>query len=234
MAARRPSLADQVSAQVRAWVLDGTLEPGRLYSVQQLADRLEVSRSPAREALLGLAESGLVEFQRNRGFRIRRPDVRDLAEIFALRLALEPAAARRATATATPDLVAELRRLLEEMTERAEAGDERSFAELDSELHGALLAASGNRRVLTLMAELRSLLRTRGPSTAGVSRSLADILAEHRPIVEAVAAGQPRRAEAAMRQHLVSTGRMLVAQTAADGGADEAWAVWDELVDEDS
>ena len=98
-----PSLADAVVEAVRAGITAGELVPDETYSVYQLADLLDVSRSPVREALLRLAEAGLVQINRNRGFQVVLPRARDIEEIIEIRLALEPAAARRAAEHATDD-----------------------------------------------------------------------------------------------------------------------------------
>ncbi|MGW0201118.1 GntR family transcriptional regulator [Nonomuraea sp. NPDC003201] len=90
------SLAEQVISEVRRAVHTGAMVPGRLYSVYQVAEQLNVSRSPVREAMLRLAEAGLVQVERNRGFRVVLPHPREIVEIFGVRLALELPAARRA------------------------------------------------------------------------------------------------------------------------------------------
>lgn len=98
------SLTDQVADAVRAAVRSGDLTPGRLYSAYQMADLLGVSRSPVREALLRLAEAGMVALERNRGFRIAVPGAREIAEVFHLRLLLEVPAVERVAASPPPGL----------------------------------------------------------------------------------------------------------------------------------
>src|SRR6478672_598431 len=105
----RLSLPDAVVDAVRAGITAGELVPDETYSVYQLADLLDVSRSPVREALVRLAEAGLVQINRNRGFRVVIPQARDIEEIIDIRLALEPAAARRAAEHATDDEHAAIR-----------------------------------------------------------------------------------------------------------------------------
>src|SRR5262245_57785709 len=114
------SLADQAVAAIRAAVRDGTLLPGQLYSAYQVAGYLGVSRSPVREALMRLAEAGMVTFERNRGFRIVVPGAADIAEVFQLRLLLEVPAARRAAARPPAGLATRLTAELDQM--RAAAG----------------------------------------------------------------------------------------------------------------
>ncbi|MFC6257995.1 GntR family transcriptional regulator, partial [Kocuria oceani] len=99
-ATTQSSLAVQVMAAVRRAVMAGQMEPGRLYSVQQLASVMNVSRSPVREGLLRLGEAGLIRFHRNRGFEIVEVSPTDVAQILAVRTALEVPAARRAAGLA--------------------------------------------------------------------------------------------------------------------------------------
>lgn len=228
---RNASLADQVAHSLRQAVRSGALQPGRLYSAYQMAETLGVSRSPVREALLRLAEAGMVEFERNRGFRIVLPKPRDIAELFHLRLLLEVPAARRVATDPKPPMVAELRAELVEMERAATEHDEPRFMRHDQNLHGAILSAAGNRRLVALIDNLRDMTRLLGASTVDRSRTLHDVCAEHVPIVDAIAAGEPDKAGAAMAQHVTNTGRLLVAQAVAEtGGEASADALWDEVV----
>src|SRR5579875_3485395 len=195
------SLAEQAAAQVRAWLYDGTIGRDTFHSVPEMAHRLGMSRSPVREGLLGLADAGLIEFVPKRGFRAVRPTGRDVAEIFVLRLSLEPAAAARAARGASAELVADLHRHLAAMREFA--ADDKAFATADERLHAAILDVAGNRRLTALIAGLRDTTRLIGAATAGRSRSTEQILAEHEPIVAAIESGDPGLADGEMRRHLL-------------------------------
>jgi len=213
------SLADQAVAAIRAAVRDGTLQAGQLYSAYQIAGYLGVSRSPVREALMRLAEAGMVSFERNRGFRIVVPGAADIAEVFQLRLLLEVPAARRAAARPPAGLAARLAAALDQMRAAAGRADERAFMQRDQLLHRLILEAAGNSRLAALVDNLRDATRTLGASTAGRSRGLADIAAEHVPVMEAISAGDPEAAAAAMARHITHTGRLLMVQAAAAKGA---------------
>src|SRR5947207_2087752 len=80
------SIREQVRDQVKAMVLSGELAPGELFSVNQLADRFQISRTPAREAALELVRDGLLTVERNRGFRVVAPSAQALDEIFEIRI----------------------------------------------------------------------------------------------------------------------------------------------------
>lgn len=215
------SLTEKVMDYVRDGVAQGTMVPGQWYSVYKLASELDISRSPVRDGLLRLEEAGLISFTRNRGFQIVPTNPADVAELFALRLGIEPPAAYRAARQRTPAQLAEAHRLVEAMTQAAGRGDERTFFAHDRALHHQILVMGGARRGVAIVDRIRDNTVLLGHSTAGRSRSLADILAEHQPIIEAIERGDGLIAAAAMRSHLGSTGRLLLAQAAHTAGLDE-------------
>ncbi|WP_035764340.1 GntR family transcriptional regulator [Arthrobacter sp. H20] len=224
--ARTPSLTDRTIEAVRESIRNGTLVPGELYSVYRLAEELGVSRSPVRDALLRLAETGMVAFERNRGFRVILPGARELTEIFAVRLALEVPAAERAAARASDSDRSALHAEHSAMQAAVLAGDEGAFMLHDQRLHGLLLELAGNARSTRIIQNLRDATRLVGASTIKRSRSLDEVYREHRPILDAIDDGDPVAAGAAMRRHLESTGRLLLRE--ASGGQDAS--LWDELI----
>lgn len=211
------SLTDAVVAAVRDGVQARELVPGETYSVYQLADLLGVSRSPVREALLKLAEAGLVEIARNRGFRVVLPRAHDVEEIFEIRLALEPAAVRRVAERAELAERDAIAVHLATMRRAADRDDPTAFWPADRALHDAILHTAGNARAAGIVADLRATTALLGPPTTASGRTLAEIHDEHAPIVAAILAGDAADAEQAMRAHLEETGRLVAA--GISGGA---------------
>jgi DNA-binding GntR family transcriptional regulator len=208
----------QVLDALRAAVITGELPAGTLHSVATLAGQLGVSRTPVREALIKLAQQGMVRFERNRGVRILQTSLHDLEEVFALRLLLEVPATRRAvqllgTATQAATL-RELRRVFAAMESAAAADDEFRMWEHDRRFHRVLLEASGNGRLAEYVDGLRDMVLRRGVSTAHQSRTLEVIVEEHRVVLERVLAGDADGAAEAMRVHILHTAELLVAQEA--------------------
>ncbi|GAB3478971.1 GntR family transcriptional regulator [Nocardiopsis coralliicola] len=226
-----PTLTTQVMEHVRRAVVAQTMLPGELYSVHRLSEELGISRSPVRDGLLRLEEAGLVRFERNRGFRVVPTRPEDVAEIFAIRLALEVPAARRAAryaGAATPDRLAEQDAA---MRDAAGRGDEDAFFDHDQRLHEEVMLAGRTRRAAETVARLRVHTRILGASTAAdESRTFDDIRTEHAPVLAAITAGDPEAAGAAMAAHLRSTGRLLVAQACRLQNTDRTPdAIWDEV-----
>jgi DNA-binding GntR family transcriptional regulator len=206
-----PSLAEAVAQSVRDGIAAGQLVPDQTYSVYQLAELLGVSRSPVREGLLRLAEAGLIEIRRNRGFRVLPPRAHDIEEIIGIRLALEPPAARLAAEQATAEEHTAIRSALDTMATAAARGDQASFWPADRALHDLLLRASGRPRTAAIVEQLRSTAALLGPPTTASGRTLTEIHAEHEPVVTAVLARDGAAAEAAMRAHLEATRDLLMA-----------------------
>ncbi|WP_119727029.1 GntR family transcriptional regulator [Thermomonospora amylolytica] len=210
------NLNRQVAEALREAIHTGELRPGELYSVTRLAETLGISRTPVREALLTLADTGLVRIERNRGFRVVRRNPRHIAEVFHLRLLLEVPATRLAATAVTPDLLNALQSELTAMQDAAQAHDEPRFMHHDRRFHALILETAGNSLLTNTVATLRDTITTVGASTADQTRSLADIAAEHAPILRALEAADREAAAQAMHHHITHTGELLVAQTAAE------------------
>jgi len=207
--ARRSRTAEIVDI-LRESIVRGTLAPGSLHSAADLAASLGVSRTPVREALIELASRGMVRFERNRGVRILQTSWHDLEEMFELRLLLEVPASRRATTQLTHHGLHQIRAEYAAMIRAASAGDEQQLWVHDRAFHYAILLESGNRRLADFVDMLRDLVLVRGATTAGRSRTLADIAEEHLPILERIEAGDVEGTAEAMRAHLTHTAELLI------------------------
>lgn len=222
------SLTARVRESIREAILDGTLEPGSLHSVQSLADVFKVSRTPVREALIDLAGADMVEFERNRGVRILETSVHDLEEILVMRILLEVPATHRAAERIDAEGLDALRQELDAMAEAAENDDEPTMMQHDRRFHELINTASGNSRLTEYVDNLRDLILTRGVSTVDNTRSLSEIVAEHEGIIAALASGDADAAAASMKQHLVNTASLLLEQ---EGGRSSSLSLgWEDLV----
>jgi DNA-binding GntR family transcriptional regulator len=226
LAGDRSTLAVRAHDAIRAAIVDGRLAAGERYSVARLAERFGVSRTPVREALLLLEREGVVRFERNRGVRVLETSAHDLEEVFTLRLLLEVPATYRACGLLGDEELAALKHELSAMATLARSGDENAFMAHDTRFHEIILIAAGNRRLARIIGGLRDLVRFRGASTVGRSRGLRAIHAEHAAILAALRERDATRAAARMREHLLNTGRLLLAQE----GEDEATFAWAPLV----
>ncbi|WP_311524535.1 GntR family transcriptional regulator [uncultured Corynebacterium sp.] len=217
-------LADAVVKHVRGAVASGAMAPNKWYSVAQLADDLGMSRSPVREGLLRLEEAGLVRFVKNRGFIVIENGPRDVAEIFSVRLGIEPAAAYRAALLRKPEDLAAAYKIMGEMRMHAERGSVDEFFAQDRALHSLIFDMSSSKFGKTVVQRLRDVTAILGHSTAGASRSTFDILGEHGPIIAAIEEKDPDAARDHMARHLVITGKLLIKQAVKMEGREDGVA----------
>ena len=222
---RVATTTDRVFLTLRESIVSGELAAGSQHSIYRLADWLDVSRTPVRDAVLRLADLGLVTIERNRGVRIRGVTVSDVQAVFELRLMVEVPAAAYAAANADDALVAKLTRELEQMRVAAESADAPAFGMHDRALHAAIGEVLGNARVQEELDRLRDVTDARGVSTMGRSRPMSAIAEEHAPVVEAIAARDSQAAAARMADHLEHTATLLMSQVAPAGTSiDTRWA----------
>lgn len=205
--------SDQALEVLTDAIVSGQLVAGTLYSVQGLSEQLGVSRTPVREALIQLARQGMVQFERNRGVRVVPISVRELGEIFQMRLWLEVPATILGTERMTAADRKALRRTYRAMEADAKNDDLRSLWRHDRLFHEHILRAAGNARVVEYLRVLRDLLVIRRTTTVErSSRTPQQVVNAHRPILEAIESGDAQAAGAAMGKHLEYTGQLLQSQ----------------------
>jgi DNA-binding GntR family transcriptional regulator len=201
-AADATSLSDQAYYRIRELIVSLELPPGSIVNERDLMSRLELGRTPVREALRTLAREGLVEVYPRRGIFVSSVNVRDLAALSDVRVELESFAARIAAERRTTADVLECEALLEELDRTAEEHDERTLIDLDQRLHRQVYRCTHNPFLERTLNEYYVLtLRIWFLALDRVAR-LESAVHEHRELLEAIRDGDPARAEAAMRRHV--------------------------------
>lgn len=176
------------------------MKPGRRLSEQEISVAMGLSRQPVREAFIRLAGEGLLEIRPQRGTFVSRISTQDVLDSRFVREAVEADLARRAARNADDALIADLDALLRQQ-EAAMGADPSNFMRLDEAFHRVLAAAAGKAQVWLYIQKLKSQMdRVRYLVAADMPRET--LIAQHREILDAVAARDQSRAEAAMRAHL--------------------------------
>jgi DNA-binding GntR family transcriptional regulator len=213
------SFADQIRETLIQAIADRSLEPGRVYPIQALADQLGVSRTPVREALLQLQQMSLIRIERNQGVLILDRSVDDLRDVFQVRRWLEVPATRIAAAHLTDDDDRALTECFTRMVSAAEADAAADFAAIDRDFHALILERSGNDRVVAMVNGLREFLISHGHATTWRGPALREIAQQHEPILAALAARDGDRAADAMADHLDRIARETMEANAGPNGA---------------
>jgi DNA-binding GntR family transcriptional regulator len=207
------SLSEQAFEKLMNAIVRGEIEPGERISEAQVARQLGISRGPLREALGRLEGLKLVERKPRIGVSVIGLSEDDLDELFTVREALEGMACRLAATSLSDDEIERLRRLLahHQESEGLRQGTGYYQGSADEDFHFRIVRASGNGRLIKgLCDDLYYQLRIyRYRSSVAPGRAVA-AFQEHLQIVEALAARDPDRAEAAMRRHIANARANLV------------------------
>lgn len=198
------TLREWAYAKLRDMIVSGELAPGEDIHEGRLCARLNLSKSPLREALRQLAQEGLIELTSNKGCRVAALTAEDIDEIFSLRRYTEALVVRRAAERVTPAQTAELRANIAAMEECRRLGDVAALAKRDVEFHLMLARISGHRRLLriqeSIQADVLRVVMYQVAQFGETAKSNAPYW--HSLIVDALEAHDPDRAEEAMRDHI--------------------------------
>lgn len=183
-------------------IVGGELEPGARLVEADLVASLGVSRPAVRAVLSRLRYEGLVDREPHRGAQVRRVGVAEAVEIVQARAALEALAAQQAAARATDEELAGLRAVIEEMRERAAAGDLLGYSRGNARFHAGILEASRHGTAQRLVAGLKAQVVRYQFRTILVPGRAAHSLREHEAVLAALERRDGEAAAAAMRAHL--------------------------------
>jgi DNA-binding GntR family transcriptional regulator len=191
------SLADKAYQEIRRLIVSLELAPGAVIDERELIERLEIGRTPVREALRRLAHERLVEVYPRRGMFVTGVDVRELARLSEVRELLEPEAARLAAERATDVDRAELGALLVEL----DAGRS-ELIDLDERIHRAVYRAAHNDLLEATLEQYYVLALRIWSIALDRAHELGEAVEEHRALLEAIQSGDGDRAADTMRAHV--------------------------------
>lgn len=214
----RTSFTQLAYERIRRQILDNEMPAGFQITEQDLAVRLEMSRTPTREALLRLAGEGLIEIRPRHGMRVRHISLDDLREIYEILTALESAAVGLAARRRLPPAeLTGLRQAISSMDDALAGDDLEGWARADERFHHLLALASGNRRLAEAVEtyqgqahRLRMITLRLRPKPSGSNR-------DHAEVVEAIARSDAEAAERIHREHREQSGAMLISLLKAQG-----------------
>lgn len=220
--APRRGLADHAADAIRAAIFSGEIQLGERLIEEDLAERLNVSRGPVREAFVRLAEEGLVHLERHRGATVSRLSVEEVHEIYSLRVALERLAVERACESATADDLADMHAVLRQFAQLQPPPDPSRVAELDVAFHDALFRAAHHERLFGAWRVLRSQIRLYLDRRATGTEDLDAWLASHEQLVLLVERRLPEEAKQAVETHIDGAYRKLLGLPERPAAADSA------------
>jgi DNA-binding GntR family transcriptional regulator len=193
-------LGEAVFRALRESLRSGLYRPGDRLREEEVATRLQVSRTPVREAFGRLVSKGLVVPGQGRGLIVRRLDTAEVVELYAMREILEAAAARLAARHASEPEIESLRDIESQFA--VVGSDPQAMARLNRLFHESIFAASRNRYLDSALQELQDAIALLGRTTYSVDGRPGAASREHAELIEAIAAHDGDRAEAIARAHI--------------------------------
>jgi len=184
----RRSTVEIVSDELRTAIRYGSLEPGAQLGEAELAARLGVSRGPLREAMQRLVQEGLLRSEPHRGLFVVTLDEHDVSDVYTARLAIERAACVLIMRSNRDGAAVALTAALRDLTKAARLRDRVAMSDADQAFHEVLVRSSGSPRLVrmadTLLVETRMCLH----ALQDHYPEPADLVEEHRALVDAVVA----------------------------------------------
>ncbi|WP_265947061.1 GntR family transcriptional regulator [Dechloromonas sp. A34] len=212
------ALYQEVAERLRQRIFNHELTPGTWIDEQKLAEQYGISRTPLREALKVLASEGVVELKPRRGCYVTEISRQDMDDIFPLMAMLEGRCALEAVRRAKLADIRALKAIHERLEVAAKEGRIDAFFEANQEFHRLIQELANNRWLLSVIQDLRKVLKLSRLHSLSLEGRLQQSLEEHRVIMAAFEANDPEKAEKHMQDHLLSSRQALARQYDSNTG----------------
>lgn len=207
----RVSLADEVYAQLKSDIANFVLVPGDRFSEGEICDRLEVSRTPVRQALVRLQQEGQVEVLFRNGWRVLPFDFAKFDQLYDLRLLIETESVQRlcegsitGDAAASQAMLEQLSRIwLVPKSRRLE--DNNQVSQLDEDFHCALVEATGNAEMLRVHRDITDRIRVIRKLDFTQGARIEATYEEHAKILQAILSKRTEQSRLLLKAHVESS-----------------------------
>lgn len=148
------TLNQRVYTQLREMILTGALSSGSQIDERRLAEDLQVSRTPLREAISQLAKEGIIEYRPYRGNLVRTFTAKQVNDLYEVRKALEALAMRLAIPKLSQEHIEQIRHILDDVQAALDRRDMDAYTESDRRFHNAIIRITGNETLIESLNRL--------------------------------------------------------------------------------
>lgn len=203
-AVKRPimTMKHQIYKIIKDEICNGHYPPGYWLQEKELAAKMDVSRSPVREALKQLVDEGLAIDYPNKGVFVKEFTSKDIEEIYDVRIMLESYAIKNSVKLITSNDIKVLRELIDNLSECYDKNDLNQYIEYDTELHQYIIKMSGNSLVMDIYKRIYSQTQQFRIYSLTTQKRFDNSIIEHKTIVENIFAGKWEKADEINRRHL--------------------------------
>jgi DNA-binding GntR family transcriptional regulator len=206
-----PDLSERAYRAIKDAILTLKYRPGEILTTGNLAEQLNISRTPVREALLRLQLDGLVTLLPQKGAEVSGINAEDITDILELRIVLESYAIKVATSRLTDEELHNLELVMQEAKEAFQRKERSLASDTARELHNVMINKVNNRRMRVLLDALEDHYRRIRFFSALIPGRLQKSFEQHTAILEALQARDACKAEQAMIEHLISVKEDILA-----------------------
>lgn len=201
---------DHIYALLKADIISCNLKPGSAVSEAKLASRYDMGKAPIRDALARLCHEKLVISQPRKGHIIAPITIRDVIDLYGVRMALEPVAARMAAGQVDAASLRKAAKACELSFSLDDPESVAKFLRCNSELHNTIARFSGNRRLASQIAGLLEDTERVRHIMVGSVKSSNETISEHTALIEALISGNKDDAESLTKSHIQRGWRMVL------------------------
>ena len=187
-------------------LVNGSHLPGTKLDEAKLCEKFGISRTPVREALRQLAETGLISLVPNRGAFVAELSVSNLIEMFEVMAELEAMCGRLAARRISVDQLERLKACHEECRIAGEEGNADEYYYSNAKFHEVIYEACQNSFLIEQVEALHRRLQPYRRMQLKVPKRMLDSFNEHEEVVQAIVAGDGAAAEDSLRRHLLIQG----------------------------
>lgn len=198
------SLSYEVYKELEQSILDGTFQAGDSLIETKLSEQLGVSRTPIREALRQLEHEELVRTIPNKGAVVIGISVKDIEDMYTIRIAIEGLSAQWAAESATAEQIEQLKEIVELQEFYAGKNEPLQIWQLDSRFHTLLYSICGSRILKHTLSNFHNYVQKAREMSISAEGCINALVSEHRAIYEAIAARRADRAKELTERHIVN------------------------------
>jgi len=211
MAVNKSTFKDYAMSHIFNGMMDGKYRPGNQLNESVLADELEISRAPIREALRELIGGGLVEYRRRVGHFVAVLNKQEVIDTYIARGVVEGLAAAQGVGRLTKEGLAELEAMPSEMEKLSRQGNLKELIELGNEFHELLFKKCFNKQIITFTQQLSLKSDLLFYEYIGTLYTPKEIKDRHMEIIECIKTGNSIQLEELIRTHYVESGEKIAA-----------------------
>lgn len=196
------NVKNSVYTAIRESIIHARLEPGQRLSEADLSVKMNVSRTPVREAFISLSKEGLVEILPQRGTFVTKIDLEDVRQSTFIRESLEISVLGELIKKITPEEIARLKDNVAEQEKSHQRNDYIRFYELDEEFHRSLAEMSGHGKVWDIIKEIKVQMDRVRLLSLPIASRIAELIRQHDAIIQALEERNADKARETMVLHL--------------------------------